>query len=196
MVHHPHTANDAIVAGANFVTTAQTIVSRRLNPFETGVVTIGSFDGKGQFNVIKDKIELEGDVRALTDATRDKIADELQQIVKGLEATFGVKCDFEFSKDYPALYNDPDFTNYVAETIKKADLDDVKGVEECEAQPPSEDFAFYAKTLPSTFIYSGAAPSRWKSVPHHHPKFKIDEKSMLVAAEAVGAVVLDYLNSK
>ena len=38
--------------------------------------------------------------------------------VKGLEATFGVKCDFEFSKDYPALYNDPDFTNYVAETIK------------------------------------------------------------------------------
>ena len=113
----PHTANDAIVAGANFVTTAQTIVSRRLNPFETGVVTIGSFDGKGQFNVIKDKIELEGDVRA-TDATRDKIADELQQIVKGLEATFGVKCDFEFSKDYPALYNDPDFTNYVAETIK------------------------------------------------------------------------------
>ena len=35
---------------------------------------------------------------ALTDATRDKIADELQQMVKGLEATFGVKCDFEFSK--------------------------------------------------------------------------------------------------
>ena len=65
MVHHL-IRNDAIVAGANFVTTAQTIVSRRLNPFETGVVTIGSFDGKGQFNVIKDKIELEGDVRALT----------------------------------------------------------------------------------------------------------------------------------
>ena len=39
-------ANDAIVAGSNFVTTAQTVVSRRLNPFETGVVTIGSFDGK------------------------------------------------------------------------------------------------------------------------------------------------------
>ena len=66
----PHMANDTIVAGANFVTTAQTVVSRRLSPFETGVVTIGSFDGKGQFNVIKDQIEIEGDVRALTDATR------------------------------------------------------------------------------------------------------------------------------
>ncbi|MCE5097058.1 amidohydrolase [Staphylococcus devriesei] len=192
----PHTANDAIVAGANFVTTAQTIVSRRLNPFETGVVTIGSFDGKGQFNVIKDKVTLEGDVRALTDATRDCIEEALQQIVEGLEKTFDVKCDFEFSKDYPALYNDPDFTKYVATTIQNADLADVEGVEECEAQPPSEDFAFYAKALPSTFIYSGAAPQEGKVYPHHHPKFNIDEKSMLVAAEAVGAVVLDYLSSK
>lgn len=94
----PHMANDAIVAGSNFVTTAQTVVSRRLNPFETGVVTIGSFDGKGQFNVIKDQIEIEGDVRALTDQTRDTIQQELTRIVKGIEETFGVTCEFEFKR--------------------------------------------------------------------------------------------------
>lgn len=121
------------------------MVSRRLNPFETGVVTIGSFDGKGQFNVIKDKVTIEGDVRALTDATRDRIETALKQIVHGLEETFGVNCEFTFSKDYPALYNDPDFTEYVAETIKQAKLADVKGVEICEPQPPSEDFAFMLK---------------------------------------------------
>ena len=59
-----------------------------------------------------------------------------------------------------------------------------------------QKISHFAKTLPSTFIYSGAAPQDGKAYPHHHPKFKIDEKSMLVAAEAVGAVVLDYLNSK
>lgn len=190
----PHMANDAIVAGSNFVTTAQTVVSRRLSPFETGVVTIGSFDGKGQFNVIKDTVEIEGDVRALTDDTRDTIQKELTRLVKGLEASFGVKCDFEFNKDYPALYNNPDFTSYVAETIKNAEGTDIKGVEECEPQPPSEDFAFYATELPSTFIYSGAAPEDGEVYPHHHPKFNISESSMLVAAEAVGTVVLDYLN--
>ncbi|MEX2949148.1 M20 family metallopeptidase [Staphylococcus warneri] len=190
----PHMANDAIVAGANFVTTAQTVVSRRLSPFETGVVTIGSFDGKGQFNVIKDSIEIEGDVRALTDDTRDTIEKELTRLVKGLESTFGVTCDFEFNKDYPALYNNPEFTSYVADTIKNAGDNDIKGVEECEPQPPSEDFAFYAVELPSTFIYSGAAPEDGEIYPHHHPKFNISESSMLVAAEAVGTVVLDYLN--
>ena len=190
----PHMANDAIVAGSNFVTTAQTVVSRRLSPFETGVVTIGSFDGKGQFNVIKDTIEIEGDVRALTDDTRDTIQKELTHLVEGLEASFGVKCDFEFNKDYPALYNNPEFTSYVAETIKNAEGTDIQGVEECEAQPPSEDFTFYAVELPSTFIYSGAAPEDGEVYPHHHPKFNISESSMLVAAEAVGTVVLDYLN--
>ncbi len=178
----PHMANDAIVAGSNFVTTAQTVVSIRLSPFETGVVTIGSFDGKGQFNVIKDTIEIEGDVRALTDDTRDTIQKELTHLVEGLEASFGVKCDFEFNKDYPALYNNPEFTSYVAETIKNAEGTDIQGVEECEAQPPSEDFAFYAVELPSTFIYSGAAPEDGEVYPHHHPKFNISESSMLVAA--------------
>lgn len=189
----PHTAKDAIVAGANFVTTAQNVVSRRLSPFETGVVTIESFDGKGQFNVIKDTVEIEGDVRALTDATRDTIKYELERIVQGIATSFDVQYDFEFHPDYPALYNDPQFTSYIVETLRQAQLPDVIGVEECEPQPPSEDFAYYAQALPSTFLYSGAAPQEGHAYPHHHPKFNIDESSMLVAAEAVGTIVLDYL---
>ena len=66
----PHMANDAIVAAAHFVTAVQTVISRRLNPFEMGVVTIGSFDGKGTFNVIKDSVELEGDVRYMNEETQ------------------------------------------------------------------------------------------------------------------------------
>lgn len=189
----PHMANDAIVAGANFVTTIQTIVSRRLSPFETGVVTIGSFDGKGQFNVIKDTVTLEGDVRALTDETKATIEREMHQYVEGLEKTFGVTCDFTFENDYPALYNDPEWTQYVAETIQQAQCPDIKGVEVCEPQPSSEDFAYYAKERPSTFIYAGAAPEHGDTYPHHHPKFDISESSMLVAAEVVGSVVFDYL---
>lgn len=66
---------------------------------------------------------------------RSPIKQELTKIVKSLEKTFGVTCEFEFKKDYPALYNDPEFTSYVAETIKNANIDDIKGVEICEPQP-------------------------------------------------------------
>ena len=80
----PHMANDPIVAGAHFVTAIQTIISRRLNPFDVGVITIGSFDGKGAFNIIKDSVELEGDVRYMTDETQELIEKEVRRIVKGL----------------------------------------------------------------------------------------------------------------
>lgn len=189
----PHSANDAIVAGAHFVSVLQTIVSRRLNPFETGVVTIGSFDGKGQFNVIKDIVEIEGDVRALTDETKQTIKNEVHRLSTGLEAMFGVTCELEYHDDYPALYNDPEFTTFVVDSINNAETDAIKNVERCEAQPPSEDFAYYAKELPSVFIYAGAAPEDGKIYPHHHPKFNISESSMRVAAEAVGLTVLNYL---
>src|SRR5699024_5006944 len=88
----PHSANDSIVAGAHFVTAAQTIVSRRLNPMDTGVVTIGSFDGKGTFNVIKDSVEIEGDIRYMSTESQKVIEKEMKRIVKGIEAGFGVEC--------------------------------------------------------------------------------------------------------
>ncbi|TDL94291.1 amidohydrolase [Macrococcus brunensis] len=189
----PHMANDAIVAGSAFVTAVQTVVSRRLSPFETGVVTIGSFDGKGPFNVIKDAVELEGDVRGLTEETKATIEKEIKRLSSGLEAMYGVTCELEYNDDYPALYNDPAFTEYVVNAIK--DHSDVQ-IEQTEPQPPSEDFAYYAKELPSTFIYSGAAPEDGEIFPHHHPKFNISEKSMMVAAKAVGTAVLTYLNDE
>ena len=89
----PHLANDAIVAGAHFVTAVQTIISRRLSPFDIGVITIGSFDGKGTFNVIKDSVELEGDIRYMTVETKETIEKEVKRLVKGIEEEFGVTCE-------------------------------------------------------------------------------------------------------
>ena len=63
----PNEANDAIVAACHVVVALQTIVSRRLNPFDAGVVTIGSFGGEGTFNIIKDSVTIVGDVRCMSD---------------------------------------------------------------------------------------------------------------------------------
>ncbi len=189
----PHLANDPIVAGAHFVSEIQTIVSRRLNPFESGVVTIGSFDGKGVFNVIKDQVVLEGDVRAMGDETKRTIEKEIRRISSGIEETFGVTNILEYKDDYPTLYNDPQLTRKFTKAIKDADLDIVTSVEKCNPQPPSEDFAYYTKELPSSFIYIGAAPEG-KVYPHHHPKFEINEASLLIAAQSIGSAAIDYLN--
>lgn len=189
----PHMANDAIVAGAYFVTAIQTVVSRRLNPFDTGVITIGSFDGKGSFNVIKDAVELEGDVRYMNTENRDKMDAEIHRIVAGIEAMFGVTVELTYTNDYPPLYNDPAVTEQVVASLQKGLGEYLTGISEYDMLSGSEDFAYYLQKIPGVFFYIGAKPKNTSNAYfNHHPKFDIDEDALLVAAKSVADVVLDY----
>ncbi|EDO0934263.1 amidohydrolase [Listeria monocytogenes] len=189
----PHMANDAIVAGAYFVTAIQTVVSRRLNPFDTGVITIGSFDGKGSFNVIKDAVELEGDVRYMNTENRDKMDAEIHRIVAGIEAMFGVTVELTYTNDYPPLYNDPAVTEQVVASLQKGLGEYLTGIYEYDMLSGSEDFAYYLQKIPGVFFYIGAKPKNTSNAYfNHHPKFDIDEDALLVAAKSVADVVLDY----
>lgn len=185
----PHTANDAIVAASSFVMNVQTIVSRHINPFDTAVVTIGSFDGKGSFNVIKDSVTLEGDVRTMSDESRTIVEEQVRQFAEGLETSFKVKSELEYANDYPVLYNDPEVTGLVQEALETANFAEIL---ETAPQPPSEDFAYYLKEVPGTFFYVGAMPANGEWYPHHHPKFEINEDSLLISAKAMAAVVVKF----
>ncbi|TKH05066.1 amidohydrolase [Peribacillus simplex] len=189
----PHMANDAIVAGAHFVTAVQTVISRRLNPFDMGVVTIGSFDGKGSFNVIKDRIEIEGDVRYMTAETQQLIDKEIHRIVKGIETEFDVQCELTYVPDYPPLYNDPELTGFVKNSLESMNDKDIKNVLEFPVFSGSEDFSYYAERIPGCFFYIGCKPKGVeKAYFNHHPKFDIDEDALLIASKSVAQVVCNF----
>ena len=189
----PHAANDAIVAGSYFVTAIQTIISRRLNPFDMGVITIGSFDGRGTFNVIKDRVELEGDIRYMTVETKEIIEKEVRRIIKGIEAEFGVQCELTYTSDYPPLYNNPEVTAMVVEALENANDPDIKEVAPYPMMSPSDDFAYYLEKIPGCYFYIGCTPKGIeKPYFNHNPKFDIDEDALIVAAKSVGYVVCGY----
>lgn len=189
----PHQSNDPIVAGAHFVTAIQTIVSRRLNPFEMGVVTIGSFDGKGSFNVIKDNIEIEGDVRYMKTETQQLIEQEIRRMTSGIELEFNVQCELTYTADYPPLYNDPETTEKVVSILRNSGEKDILSVVEISMNPASEDFSYYLEKVPGTFFNIGCKPKGVEKVyMNHHPKFDIDEAALLISAKSVAEVVCSY----
>ena len=188
----PHMANDAIVAASAFVMNCQTVVSRRIDPFDTAVVTIGSFDGKGTFNIIKDSVVLEGDVRSMSGEAREMVESQIRQMAEGLATTYGVSIELEYANDYPVLYNDPAITDRVQAALEGARIPEIKAVVETAPQPPSEDFAYYLKEKPGCFFYVGARPAEGPWYPHHHPKFDINEDSLIISAKAMAAVVADF----
>lgn len=179
----PHLANDAIVAASQVVVAVQTIVSRRVNPF----------DSKGTFNVIQGDATLMGDVRIMNETTRKLIEKKFHQIAEGIAEAFEMTVTIDYKNDYPVLHNDPKLTAFVANSLKHAHLSGVNSIERCDPQPPSEDFAYYALERPSCFFYVGCAPDNGPAYPHHNPKFVINEKSLLTCAQAMGTVVIDYL---
>lgn len=192
----PHTSNDSIVAASHFVVAAQTIVSRRINPFDMATVTIGSFDGKGSFNVIKDSVELEGDVRTMSSEVRATVETEFKRILAGLAQEFDITYDLIYSHDYPVLVNDNAMTELVVNGIKKAGIPEIKALVETPPMSGSEDFAYYLQKIPGSMFYVGAKPEDGPVYPHHHPKFVINEDSLIIAAKAMAAVVIEYFGQK
>lgn len=188
----PHEANDAILIASQLVVNLQSIISRRINPFDAASISIGSFDGKGQFNIIKDSVTLEGDVRSMSDKNRELIELEIQRLCDGLATTYNCEISLDYQNDYPVLMNDSALTQLVVDAINKAQIEEVNEVLDGGAQNPSEDFAYYSIERPSCFFYIGASPEG-EAYPHHHPKFDIAEGSMLIAAKAMGAATLHYL---
>jgi amidohydrolase len=187
----PHKTKDAIVAGAQLITDLQQIVSRRVNPIDPAVVTVGSFVADNAFNVIADQAKLIGTVRTFNPEVRDFIESEIEQIVKGVSLSFNCEYEYRFERGYPAVVNHSEETQLLIQCA--ADIDEVHNVEEIELQMGGEDFAYYLEKVKGTFFFTGAAPENAETLyPHHHPKFDINEKALLIAAKTLASAAFHY----
>ncbi|WP_409253349.1 M20 family metallopeptidase [Bacillus sp. SCS-153A] len=187
----PHKTKDSIVAASQLVGTLQQIVSRRVNPLEPAVVTIGSFVADNAFNVIADSAKLIGTVRTFSENTRDFIINEMERIIKGTCVSADCSYTFHYDKGYPAVVNHQEETEHL---VKAAEgIKGVSTIEECEMQMGGEDFAYYLQKVPGTFFFTGAQPEGVEHpYPHHHPKFDFNEKAMLTAARVLAKAAITY----
>lgn len=187
----PHQTKDAIVIGAQLVMNLQQLVSRRVNPVESAVLSIGSFVSQNAFNVIADSAKLGGTVRTFNPDIRDLMELEMRRVVDGTALANDCTINFEYVRGYPAVVNhaaETEFLKTVAENIPG-----VESVVESTPQMGGEDFAYFLKKVPGTFFFTGAKPEN--PFPHHHPKFDIDENAMLLAAKTLGAAAVEYQDS-
>jgi amidohydrolase len=186
----PHKTKDAIVAGAQLVTNLQQIVSRRVNPVDSAVVTVGSFVAENAFNVIADKAKLIGTVRTFNETTRDFIASEIEKVVHGTCLATDCSYEYLYEKGYPAVVNHAAETEFLIDCASK--VPEVKKIEESELQMGGEDFAYYLQHVKGTFFFTGAKPEISGSYPHHHPKFDFNEKAMVIAAKTLCSAAIHY----
>ncbi|MBN8233649.1 amidohydrolase [Halobacillus kuroshimensis] len=185
----PHQTKDAIVIASQLVTTLQQVVSRRIDPLKTAVVTVGTLEAGGAFNVIADSAKLTGTVRTFDADVQDLIISEMEKITKGTCQGYDADYDFLYEKGYPPVINHTDEAEIILENAPKADTSLV--TEEVDPVMAGEDFAYYLLEKPGAYYFTGAQiPDHY--YPHHHPKFDFDESALPHAAKTLFQAYMSY----
>ncbi|MGE7764531.1 amidohydrolase [Peribacillus sp. NPDC096540] len=109
----PQEAIDSIVIGSEIVQALQKIVSRRISPLQSAVVTIGVFHAGSAFNIIANTAKLQGTVRTFNQEVRFQIEEEIRSIVKGITEANHAAYKIDYLNGYPALYNHREETEMV-----------------------------------------------------------------------------------
>ena len=188
----PHNSIDSIVVASQFITQLQTVVSRRIDPLKSAVVSIGHFEAINPFNVIAEKVELKGTVRTFDEQVRTQIEKEIERLLKSVCEGFHATYEYAFTRGYPPVVNHKKETQFIADVA--CQISEVKNVIECAPLMVGEDFAYYLEKVPGTFFITGAKDPAWKEAyPHHHAQFNFDERAMLIAAKTMGLATLKYL---
>ncbi len=194
---YPWSGTDPIVASAEIVNALQTIVSRNVNVTENpAVVTIGAINGGNRANIIPEKVEMMGTLRAMSREDEELLITRVKQIVTHTAEAAGVQADIQlpYTTHYPVTYNDPALTVKMLPTLQT-----VAGADNVILRPPvtgSEDFSFYEEKVPGLFFFLGGMPKGQdpRTAPSHHtPDFYIDESGFTLGVKALCNLTLDYM---
>ncbi len=188
---HPHKAVDVISAGSYFVAQVQTIVSREIAPIATAVVTVGEFHAGTARNVLPDTAVLRGTVRTLAPDARAHIEAALRRLLDGLKTGMRIDYTFDYHRQVPALYNDPDILKVINPAIAG-----ILGADNLVRLPePSmgaEDFALFSELRPSGHLRIGSqTPGRNDML--HNSDFQPDERAIPTGVRAISRATLELL---
>lgn len=193
----PWNGVDPIVAAADVIGTAQTIVSRRANlSKQPAVLTFGAIKGGIRYNIIPDSVEMVGTIRTFDADMRQQVFADLRNVADHVARAHGGTAVTEIHENdgNPATVNDPALTARMLPSLQAVVGSD--NVFEPPLQMGSEDFSLYAQQVPSLFFFVGATgagidPATAPS--NHSPKFLLDEKALDVGLRAMLQLSWDYL---
>lgn len=177
----PHEAIDPIVGAAALVLALQTIVSRRVDPSDPAVVSVGQIHAGTASNVIPERATLTGTLRATTPRTRALLRAEVQRLAESVSLSHRLTANVTLSQGTPPVVNDPRVAA-IARAAAASLVGDGNVVPFGLTNMGGEDFAFYQERVPGCFLRVGAREPGGERTPAHSPRFTVAEGAIFVGA--------------
>jgi amidohydrolase len=186
----PHNTIDPVVVSAEVILALQTLVSRNLDPFAHGVISICSIHGGFAPNIVPPEVKLIGTLRAMSNEWRRFAHERVHEIVNGICYSARAEAEIKIDMGYPVLVNDERETEFAESCARELFGED--RVFRAERLMGAEDFAYYLEKVPGTFYRLGIRnEAQGITADIHNDHFTIDESSM-----KAGAAMQAYLAIK
>jgi amidohydrolase len=194
----PHHGIDAIMIASQIVGGLQTIVSRTVAPLDSAVISIGTIKGGYRYNVVADKVEMEGTVRTLYPATRDRLPGLIEAAAQGYARALGGDASLEYVRGYPPTLNAPELFGLVSEVVP-ASLGEGSLVVIESPDLGGEDFSFFARERPALMAWLGCRPAgmdpRDMAV-LHNTRFEPDEACFPCGVRFLASCAAGFLSGR
>lgn len=148
---YPHKSNDMVVAASHLVVQLQSIISRNVDPLDSAVITIGKIVSGTVENVIAEKANLDGTIRALSPESMASVKKRVIEICKGIEIGFDCKVEVSYGSMYYEVNNNEELTLEFMEFTQSSEMNLV----ECSEAMTGEDFGDMIKNIPGFMFWLG-----------------------------------------
>ena len=177
----PHMGVDAITVGSQIAVALQTIVSRKLNPADNGIVSITEFIADGKKNVLPGTVIIKGDARALSKETSALIEKNMRQIVKGICDAHGVKAEVSYETTIIPTFNSSQQTEAATNAARNV-FGDKNTDDDCLPRLFSEDFSIMSEAKPGCFVLMGNGTRGSHSKPLHSPNYDFNDELLVIGS--------------
>lgn len=188
----PHRVDDVVLAGSALAMSLQTVVSRRLDPAQRGVLSITQVLAGNVWNVLPDVCTLKGTCRAFGAATRDRLESAMREVAAGIAQAHGVDVEVRYERRVPATVNDAGAARLAARCA--VDLLGAARVRtEFLPSMAGEDFSFMLERCPGAYLWLGVGETH---APLHSPHFDFNDAVLADGSRLLAAIAMHALQPK
>lgn len=198
----PQMAIDPTQPLAATITGLQSIISRNIDPLDTGVISVGRIQAGHTYNIIPETALLELSVRALQPSVRDRLQQRIEALAKSQAAAYECTVDISYEMGYPVLINDEASAQLISEVAANL-FGDEKVDATARPLTGSEDFAYMLQKVPGCYFLIGNGDNGFDGGEHrqgpcsvHNPHYDFNDEALDTGAQVWVALVEKLFSEK
>lgn len=187
----PHETVDPIYLSAFVILALNGIVSRKLNPFDSAVVSIGSIHAGYAENIIPNKVDILGTLRYTQHSVQEKVHTHITNAFEVARA-LGGDYELKFELGTPPMINDENAANLIRQTAIN-----LLGAENVQKPPDglgAEDFGCFTELAPGA-MFSLGSKVEGDEREHHNSRFDVNDRCLPYGVAILTKSALRFLRN-